>query len=190
MTQYLYLIFFPPEPRRWYTRCHRAILWMSALWEPTLIRKVWSFNWKNMPWQESSRFEDYWVCQYQCESLLYKNMRWIKKSVFNLNCSSVLHVFKLSIDYEELWKETNQIPAFIIRCQGPNFSYIDLWWLRNFDFNFINHSNLKEDIWELVSKRKLQLSYPRKHFTFRPPNTFLRKNNVSSRNLKLPTRKH
>ena len=69
-----------------------------------------------MPWQESSRFEDYRVCQYQYESLLYKNMRWIKKSVFNLNCSSVLHVFKLSIDYEELWKETNQIPAFIIRC--------------------------------------------------------------------------
>ena len=53
---------------------------------------------------------------YHCESLLYNNMRWIKKRVFNLNCSSVLHVFKLSIDYEELWKETNQIPAFIIRC--------------------------------------------------------------------------
>ena len=127
MTQYLYFLFqreitehswffFPPGPRKWYTRCHRAILWIFALWKPTLIRKVWSFNWKNMPWQESSRFEDYWVCQYQCESLLYKNMRWIKKSVFNLNCSSVLHVFKLSIDYEELWKETNQIPAFIIRC--------------------------------------------------------------------------
>ena len=53
---------------------------------------------------------------YHCESLLYNNMRWIKKSVFNLNCLSVLHVFKLSIDFEELWKETNQIPAFIIRC--------------------------------------------------------------------------
>ena len=53
---------------------------------------------------------------YHCESLLYNNMRWIKKRVFNLNCSSVLHVFKLSIDYEELLKETNQIPAFIIRC--------------------------------------------------------------------------
>ena len=52
-----FLFFFPPEPRRWYTRCHRAILWISALWKPTLIRKVWSFNWKNMLWQESSRFE-------------------------------------------------------------------------------------------------------------------------------------
>ena len=30
---------------------------------------------------------------YHCESLLYNNMRWIKKSVFNLNCLSVLHVF-------------------------------------------------------------------------------------------------
>ena len=27
---------------------------------------------------------------------------------------SVLHVFKLSTDYEELWKKTNQIPAVII----------------------------------------------------------------------------
>ena len=27
-----------------------------------------------------------------------------------------MSLIKLSIDYEELWKETNQIPAFIIRC--------------------------------------------------------------------------
>ena len=53
---------------------------------------------------------------YHCESLLYNNIRWIKKRVFNLNCTSVLHVFKLLIDYEELLKETNQIPAVIIRC--------------------------------------------------------------------------
>ena len=55
---------------------------------------------------------------YHCESrhCLYNNMRWIKKSVFNLKCTSVLHVFKLSIDYEELWKRMNQIPAVIIRC--------------------------------------------------------------------------
>ena len=140
---------------------------------------------------------------YHCESLLYNNMRWIKKRVFNLNCTSVLHVFKLSIDYEELLKETNQIPAVIIRClqrvHKVRFTVVKaqtfltltymIDWLHNFDFNFINHSNLKEDIWELVPKRKLQLSYPWKHFTFRPPDTSLRKNNVSSRNLKLPTRK-
>ena len=53
---------------------------------------------------------------YHCESLLYNNIRWIKRRVFNLNCTSVLHVFKLLIDYEELLKETNQIPAVIIRC--------------------------------------------------------------------------
>ena len=55
---------------------------------------------------------------YHCESrhCLYNNMRWIKKSVFNLKCTSLLHLFKLSTDYEELWKKTNQIPAVIIRC--------------------------------------------------------------------------
>ena len=101
---------------------------------------------------------------YHCESLLYNSMRWIKKRVFNLNCTSVLHVFKLSIDYEELLKETNQIPAVIIRClqrvHKVRFTVVKaqtfltltymIDWLHNFDFNFINHSNLKEDIWELV----------------------------------------
>ena len=74
------------------------------------------------------------------------------------------NVFKLSIDYEELLKETNQIPAVIIRClqrvRKVRFTVVKaqifltltymIDWLHNFDFNFINHSNLKEDIWELV----------------------------------------
>ena len=56
---FFFFVFFPPKPRRWYTRCHRAIFWISALSEPTWIKKVWSFNWKNMLWQESSKLEDY-----------------------------------------------------------------------------------------------------------------------------------
>ena len=47
---------------------------------------------------------------------LYNNMRWIKKSAFNPKCTSVLYVFKLSTDYEELWKRMSQIPAVTIRC--------------------------------------------------------------------------
>ena len=121
--------------------------------------------------------ESHYHCEFQ--HCLCNNIRWIKKSVFNLKCTSVFHVFKLSTDYEELWKGKNQIPAVIIRClqkvrkvrftvvKVRIFPYTDLWWLHNFDFNFINH------------------------FTFRPPDTtFPRKDNMRSRNLKLPTRKH
>ena len=95
---------------------------------------------------------------YHCESrhCLSNNMRWIKKSVFNLKCTSVLHVFKLSPDYEELWKKRiKSLPLLLVACRkciksasqlsGPKFfSYTDLWWLHNFDFNFINHSNLED----------------------------------------------
>ena len=120
--------------------------------------------------------ESHYHCEFQ--HCLCNNIRWIKKTVFNLKCTSVFHVFKLSTDYEELWKGKNQIPAVIIRClqkvhkvrftvvKAPNFSYTDLWWLHNFDFNFINH------------------------FTFQPLDTFPWKDNMSSRNFKLPTLKH
>ena len=58
--------------------------------------------------------ESHYHCEFQ--HCLCNNIRWIKKSVFNLKCTSVFHVFKLSTDYEELWKGKNQIPAVIIRC--------------------------------------------------------------------------
>ena len=57
---------------------------------------------------------------YHCESrhCLYNSMRWIKKSVFNLKCTSVLHVFKLSPDYEELWKKRiKSLPLLFVACR-------------------------------------------------------------------------